>query len=587
MTSPRGRAQAWFALAAGVILLVLSWLTIALLRLGDDEREARRHAAAQERSRLALWRMDSWLSPQIARESMRPASDYRPFPSAPNVWTKGFNPIGADQVLLQSPLLGAQSALFPLHFEVQGKAQYYSPQVPVGNERDFAEANGVAAEVLDAAARRLAAVQKQLSFDLLVAAVGGAEAALPMLGCNVTGPETPAQVQQSVQELSNRQRAFTNVANDLNQYANPGTWMVKPEERIGPMVPIWVDSEPDILLFARRVQEGGKARIQAVLVDWEVLQRDLLSLARDLFDGGELQLQRCEEPSAAEQPAMLASVPARLLADYRGTVASPALPITTILWTTWGVTLLGLFVLGFTLRTALGFGERRARFASAVTHELRTPLTTFRMYSEMLADGMVTEPGAQREYLRTLQRESDRLSRVVENVLAWSRLEEGRFASRREEHVLADLVERIVPTLSQRLSEVELELDVHVAPAALDARVVTDEEAVGQVLFNLVDNAAKYARRATRREVRLGVDVVGDEAQLTVCDYGPGVDAAHRKSIFVPFDRGAMPSNSNDVPGVGLGLPLARGLARDLGGDLRLEEHAAGGACFVLALKLA
>jgi two-component system sensor histidine kinase KdpD len=75
--------------------------------------------------------------------------------------------------------------------------------------------------------------------------------------------------------------------------------------------------------------------------------------------------------------------------------------------------------------------------------------------------------------------------------------------------------------------------------------------------------------------------------RLSVCDHGPGVDAAHRQSVFVPFDRGAVPGSSNDVPGVGLGLPLARGLARDLGGDLRLADNPGGGACFVLELPAA
>jgi signal transduction histidine kinase len=278
---------------------------------------------------------------------------------------------------------------------------------------------------------------------------------------------------------------------------------------------------------------------------------------------------------------MLASVPVRFVAGAVAEVAS-GLPLPSMLALTWGVTLLGLLVLAGTLRTAIGFGERRARFASAVTHELRTPLTTFRMYSEMLADGVVQEPAAQREYLTTLQRESDRLARVVENVLAWSRLEEGRFTSRCERHVVGPLVERLVPVLERRLGDVGLQLAVQVDAA--DAVVHTDEDAVGQILFNLVDNAAKYAREATDRRVELRVSVDGPQVRFALRDHGPGVPAALQQRVFAPFDRGAVAAGSNDVPGVGLGLALARGLARDLGGELALDAMCTDGACFVLSL---
>ncbi|MFK7739738.1 MAG: sensor histidine kinase [Planctomycetota bacterium] len=609
MTSPRSQARMWFAVVAGVMLLVLGWLTVALLRLERDERIARRETIVQERMRLALWRMDSWLSPQLARESLRPPQDYRAFPVAPTAWTRGFSKIAAGEVMVQSPLLGAESPLFPLHFEVEA-ASVRSPQVPMGNERDFAEANGMSADVLDRSRQQLLRVQKELPLDQLEQKVLGAVAQLPSLGCNTIAlepvdlntvaaarSEQTVQVKQSVQELDNRQRNFlNNVQIDSGAYPsaaiNPGSWLATVGEEVGPLVPVWVDGKTPELVFARRVRRsgGGRSRsgdrLQVVLVDWPRLQQEMLALLEDLFEDGAAELVRCESPTPEEQPSMLASVPARLVATYHGPVVSADLPISTILWTTWGVTLLGLVVLGFTLRTAIGFGERRARFASAVTHELRTPLTTFRMYSEMLADGIVTEPKAQQEYLRTLQRESDRLARVVENVLAWSRLEDGRFTARRERVAIGGLLSRFEPVLEQRLGEAELELSVRASSEVRDAVLDTDEEAVGQILFNLVDNAAKYASEAVDRRVTLSAERSGSRVQLMVCDRGPGVSQALHERVFVPFDRGSVRTSSNDVPGVGLGLPLARGLARDLGGELSLQVQPDGGACFVLELPL-
>jgi signal transduction histidine kinase len=586
---PQNRRACWWFAAVGAVMLVgLSWLTATLLRLDADERQARRQAHVQERLRLALWRMDSWLSPQLAREAMRPPEDYRAYPAASTVWTKGFNRIEANEVLVQSPLLGRDAVLFDLHFEFAA-AGLSSPQAPRGNERDVAEANGIDAAVMNRAGERLQAFGDRCSFSLLDQAVGGAEALLPNVGCNPVSRESSEQVKQSAQEFSNRQMAIGNALTE-NAYAPP-SFALATSATVGPLVPCWLPGEPATLVFARRVTGSGEPRIQGFVVDWPRLERELLGLIRDLFDAGAARLVRCDRPEVGET-AMLASVPARLDARFDGTIPTASLPIGVVLWVSWGVTLLGLGALFVTLRAAIGYGERRARFASAVTHELRTPLTTFRMYSEMLAEGVVRGADAQREYLLTLQRESDRLARVVENVLAWSRLEEGRFASRRERIDVADLLERVVPPLERRLGEASMVLvreptDADVEGPEVEGVVHTDEDAVGQILFNLVDNAAKYAAGAADQRVHLSVRRTTTHVHLRLCDHGPGIDAAHHERVFAPFDRGSVPSGNNDVPGVGLGLALARGLARDLGGDLRLVPPPAGvGACFELLLPV-
>lgn len=583
MKSRRAWTWALFVAAAAVLLSVMSWLTATVTRLERDEACARQQAAVHERLRLALWRMDSWLSPQLAREAMRPAAEYRAFPVAPTARTRGLRKLGPDEeVVVKSPLLGTESALFPLHFEAWPQG-LKSPQVPEAGERDACVADGIDVATLDRAAARLRELAGRLSFEALAVKVGGVESRLPLAGCNPVSPDAPVQTQQSVQEYSNRQLNFAQNVQGAPSAPSP-LWADNTlGSSVGPMVPVWVDTAASpLLVFARRVRSESGVVLQGVIVDWTELQRELLALAPDLF-AAPPRFVPCEAPTTAEQPSMLASVPARVEAQFEVDVAS-GLPLRGILWTTWGVTLLGLAVLAFTLRAAIGYGERRARFASAVTHELRTPLTTFRMYSEMLADGVVTEPAAQREYLTTLQRESDRLARVVENVLTWSRLEEGRFASRRERHDVEGLVARIVPLLQRRLADAGMTLRVQIDDGARASVVTTDEDAVGQILFNLADNAAKYARGAAEPTVELAVRGTAGRMCFAVRDHGPGVPPAHRHRIFAPFDRGAVPTASNDVPGVGLGLALARGLARDLGGELRLDDGAGPGACFVLDL---
>lgn len=584
MISPRRLAWSAFAVAATVLLLSLGWLTATMTRLDHDELAARRLSALHERLRLSLWRMDSLLAPMIAREASRPASDYRAFPSAPAAWTSGFHELGPGEVIVPSPLLTTVQPPFALHFEL-GPDGLTSPQVPRGNERDFSEANGVDGARIDRAAKQLAELSLLLTPARLEPALGGAETLLLTCGVNPISPTDPKPTQQSVQEYSNRQRNVLGSAFP-SQSATQAPGLARGSEVPGPLVPVWLDdTSGPRLLFVRRVGTDAARRIQGVVVDWPALETQLTGLVADLFPAGATRLVRCEHPTAAEQPSMLASVPARLEAACDVSLAS-SLPMHWILGTTWGITVFGLLGIALALRAAIGFGERRARFASAVTHELRTPLTTFRMYSEMLAEGLVTEPTAQKEYLTTLQRESDRLSRVVENVLAWSRLEEGRFTARRIPCEVGGMLDRLAPTLQRRLAEAELELVVAVEQDARSASTTTDEDAVGQILFNLVDNTAKYAKGARDRRVALTAEIVGRRVRIALRDHGPGVPSEVRERIFAAFDRGSVAAGSNDVPGVGLGLALARGLARDLGGTLGLDASVGDGACFVLELPL-
>ena len=120
-------------------------------------------------------------------------------------------------------------------------------------------------------------------------------------------------------------------------------------------------------------------------------------------------------------------------------------------------------------------------------------------------------------------------------------------------------------------------------PAPGDLALRTDVEAVGQILFNLVDNACKYARDGQRPSIDLRVEAADGALRISVRDYGGGIRPAEARSIFLPFDRGS--NSATGKPGIGLGLALARGLARDLGGDLELKPSDAG-ACFELALPL-
>jgi signal transduction histidine kinase len=332
----------------------------------------------------------------------------------------------------------------------------------------------------------------------------------------------------------------------------------------GPILPFFVDATPPavdrFLLMTRRVLAPGGERLQGVAVDWEALKTRLLATLDD--DSSRYALR----PSGAGM--RLATLPARL--EFR-----PPPPTAEPWWTplrgaialAWVLVLFALVALGMALRRSFELAERRERFALAVTHELRTPLTTLRMYAEMLAGGMVADPAVREEYLGTLRDEADRLGNLVENVLAFARVERTPSPADRELISLRDLMEGVLPSL--RLQAERSGLSLTVAPVAdVRRRVRADIETVGQVLRNLVDNAAKYAtggERGLRLEVSDGPRFVG----LRLGDSGPGVPEADRDRIFTPYERGRRTDPA--VPGIGLGLGLSRALARELGGDLVLE----------------
>ena len=224
----------------------------------------------------------------------------------------------------------------------------------------------------------------------------------------------------------------------------------------------------------------------------------------------------------------------------------------------------------------------KTSFVSNVSHEMKTPLTTIRMYAEMLADERVDDPAKRQRYFATIGRETTRLTRLVNNALDFGRLEAGRKEYRAETVALAPWLARFAEVHGPRVAEVGLQLSVTPAPEA--AAVRCDADSLDQMLLNLVDNAVKYA--AAGAVVELRVEAAGAGWALVVADRGPGVPASHRERIFERFHR-VDETLTAKVQGAGLGLTIARRLARDQRGDLVCRERSGGGAEFVLTLPAA
>jgi signal transduction histidine kinase len=235
---------------------------------------------------------------------------------------------------------------------------------------------------------------------------------------------------------------------------------------------------------------------------------------------------------------------------------------------------LGLYAVYRMVAVTVGFAERRSNFVAAVTHELKTPLTAIRMYSEMLRDGMVQDEDKRRSYYSTITAESERLSRLIDNVLEFSRLEQGTRESNLVVGAIGPVVREAAAILEPHAREVGFRVDVEVDSDLPAVRF--DRDAVVQVVFNLVDNALKYARDAGDRVVAIRCVRAGEGVSLAVRDRGPGVAARHVSQIFEPFYRGE-DELTRTAKGTGIGLALVKGLADAMGAAVDGHNVAEGG----------
>jgi len=219
-------------------------------------------------------------------------------------------------------------------------------------------------------------------------------------------------------------------------------------------------------------------------------------------------------------------------------------------------------------RTAL----QKTSFVSNVSHEFKTPLTTLRLYSELLLDGRIHDEAKRERYLRTLRDESDRLARLVHNVLDFSRLELGHNSPKPADIDLAELLQNVTDCLRERFDAAGMRVTLPEGP--LPVRV--DPDAANRILLNLMDNALKYAAAGQSLDIRARLQ--GRMLALDFTDRGPGIPRRFRRKLFQAFSQ-ADERITRESGGTGLGLHLARRLARDNGGDLTLPDTPTG-ACF-------
>lgn len=236
------------------------------------------------------------------------------------------------------------------------------------------------------------------------------------------------------------------------------------------------------------------------------------------------------------------------------------------------------------LNRQLLLARQKTDFVSNVSHELKTPLTSIRMFSELLSEGRITDPAKQRSYLAIIAAETARLTRLINNVLDFARTERGQKKYRFQKCDLVELARELADTYRPHLEAEGFRFECVLPEEPLF--VNADRDALAQVVLNLLSNAEKYS--GDTKEILLRVQPCSTplpHVELAVFDRGLGVPAGSEEKIFEKFYR-AHDSLSSGIQGSGLGLTLARQIARAHGGEVAYNRREGQGSCFRLRLPL-
>ena len=224
---------------------------------------------------------------------------------------------------------------------------------------------------------------------------------------------------------------------------------------------------------------------------------------------------------------------------------------------------------------------RHAEFVSSVCHELKTPMAGIKAYTEMLADGDVTDPDEQQELFGFIEAQVDRLTRLVNNMLNLARIESGVIKVQREDCSLNDVLERAAGVVRQLAEEKQQQLLTELSELYLPVHV--DQDLFGQAIINLLSNAVKYTPEGGTIRLRSRLDE--NQAVIEVRDTGMGIPESSLPRIFDRFYR--VPENNKSAAGTGLGLSLVHYIVTELhNGTISVDSRVDEGTTFTVSVPL-
>jgi signal transduction histidine kinase len=239
------------------------------------------------------------------------------------------------------------------------------------------------------------------------------------------------------------------------------------------------------------------------------------------------------------------------------------------------VLLLGTYFLYRLTLKQTQLARQQQDFVSSVSHELKTPLTSIRMYGEILKQGWVSDEKKE-EYYDYIYTESERLSRLIANVLQISKVNHNALELNLVLVNISELVSLIHSKVDSQIAQSQFELDIFVEPQLKNQAILVDSDAFVQIIINLVDNAIKYAASATDKRIDIGFKSDTNNAiRVSVRDYGPGIARSQLKNIFELFYRSG-DELTREVAGTGIGLALVKQLSLAMSANVVAKNHSKG-----------
>ena len=223
----------------------------------------------------------------------------------------------------------------------------------------------------------------------------------------------------------------------------------------------------------------------------------------------------------------------------------------------------------------------RQEFVANVSHELRTPISLIKGYAETLLDGAKDNPEVSTRFLKTIERQADRLTFLIEDLLTISRIESGQVALNIQDFELRSLVERLIDELAGRAIERKVTMTNEVPP---DWEVQADSDRILQVLNNLIVNAIKYGRVGGK--IIISATIQDSHVTVSVADDGPGIERQALGRVFERFYR-VDQARARHEGGTGLGLSIVKHIIQSHGGEVHAVSEVGKGSVFSFTLKCA
>lgn len=343
----------------------------------------------------------------------------------------------------------------------------------------------------------------------------------------------------------------------------------------------WLAYNGTELWLVGRSPDRATAKPLVLAVRWEPIRRALESDWRERRAGPDFQVTGAGsgDPLSEDLPDLRVNFPAGV------TDAAPGLRSQRSFWGLAFVlvallTFLGGYLLWRDVRRETHIAELRTQFVSSVSHELKTPLTSIRMFAELL-QMRESNDDQQAKFLDTIVSESERLTRLLNNVLDFSRIERGQRNYNLQPASLCEVVQAAVHTIHYPLTQQGFVLDMNVAEGLPPVQV--DRDAMQQAILNLLTNAMKYSR--DRRDIGLRLFEKNGDVLIQVSDHGIGIPEKDLSRIFEKFYR--VPTAENhEISGTGLGLSLVAHIAEAHGGRVQVESRVGEGSTFSIRLPL-